>query len=126
MINGEVFMYLQGVNVDLKSVSINEEIEFIHGTFLKNWDDIKKKGLSRMKRNHIHFATGLPKDKSVISGIRKSAEVFIYINLRLAIREGLQFFRSANNVILSSGDENGIILPKYFLKVCDKNGHSLN
>lgn len=79
-----------------------------------------------MKRNHIHFSTALPSDKSVISGIRHDAQVFIYINLKLSILEGLQFYRSVNDVILSPGNENGFIIPKYFLKVCDNMGHMLN
>ena len=35
------------------------------------------------------------------------------------IEDGLKFYRSENNVILSPGDENGFINPKYFLKVID-------
>ncbi len=31
-----------------------------HGTFLKYWELIKKAGLNRMGRNHIHFTPGLP------------------------------------------------------------------
>lgn len=33
---------------------------------------------------------------------------------------GLQFFLSSNNVILSSGDENGVIAPIFFQKVVDR------
>lgn len=110
----------------MSAISIDEQIEVIHGTFLKYWINIKKEGISRMKRNHIHFSTGLPTDKSVISGIRPSVEVFFYINLKLALNEGLKFYRSLNNVVLSPGDENGFIRPKYFLKVCDKKGHILD
>lgn len=35
----------------------------IHGTYMKFWHLIKKEGLKRMARNHIHFAPGRPKDK---------------------------------------------------------------
>nr|CAI5847457.1 unnamed protein product [Callosobruchus analis] len=97
----------------------------IHGTYYKHWEMIKTQGLSRMSRNHIHFATGLPNDTNVISGIRKSAEVFIYIDLKKALLDGIKFFRSQNNVILSPGDENGFINPKYFLKVVDKQNRLL-
>lgn len=41
----------------------------VHGTTRTNFDLIvKSKGLSRMNRNHIHFAIGLPGDDCVISG----------------------------------------------------------
>lgn len=75
-----------------------------------------------MKRNHIHFAKGLPSDKTVLSGIRKDCQIFIYIDLAKALREGIKFFKSSNEVILSPGDENGVIDPKYFLKVINSKG----
>lgn len=115
----------QTIRPELNPVAIDEQIDVIHGTFLKYWIKIKNEGISRMNRNHIHLATGLPYDKGVISGIRHSADVFIYINLKLAISEGLQFYRSINQVILTPGDENGFIRPKYFLKVCDEKGQLL-
>lgn len=106
----------------MTTILSDEQLCVIHGTYLKNWSSIRKDGLSRIKRNHIHFSSGLPDDKSVISGIRHNAEVFIYINLKLAILDGLKFYKSVNNVILSPGDENGFIRPKYFLKVCNNKG----
>lgn len=56
----------------------------IHGTNAEAWKSIKTQGLSRMGRNHIHFAVGLPSDRSVTSGIRKSSTVFIYIDTEKA------------------------------------------
>ena len=41
----------------------------VHGTALRNWGAIKKSGLCRMERNHIHFARGLPGEDGVISGM---------------------------------------------------------
>lgn len=105
---------------------VTEEITVIHGTFFKHWEVIKHCGLSCMKRQHIHFATGLPNDRNVISGIRKNAELFIYIDYKMGIEEGLKFYRSANQVILSPGNENGYILPKYFLKVTDVSQGNIN
>jgi len=59
--------------------------QVIHGTYYRFWNAIKSNGLSRMRRNHIHFATGLPGDSQVISGMRQSAQVLIYIDVRKAI-----------------------------------------
>lgn len=39
---------------------------------------------------------------------------FIYSSI-----DGIQFFRSANDVILSPGNEDGIILPQYFQKITE-------
>lgn len=77
-----------------------------------------------MNRNHIHFAPGLPKKEGVISGMRKSCDVYIELDLFKAMKEGIDFYISSNNVILTEG-VNGVLLPKYFKKVISKNGEVL-
>ncbi|KAJ8720448.1 hypothetical protein PYW07_012491 [Mythimna separata] len=88
----------------------------IHGTYLKCWPQIKNEGLSRMKRKHIHLARGTLKDASVISGLRRGAEVHIYIDLAGALADAIKFYESENGVILTSGNEKGYLEPKYFAK----------
>lgn len=97
------------------------DCDIIHGTYLKNWKKIKTEGLSRMRRNHIHFAKGL----NFVCGLRHSAELFIYINFDKAKQDGLTFFESENGVILSPGNAKGFIETKYFLKVFTKDGQAL-
>lgn len=73
-----------------------------------------------MNRVHIHFTTALPIGKEhVISGMRNNCGIYIYIDFPKAFESGLQFFISSNKVILSPGNDNGIIEPKYFLKIID-------
>ncbi|XP_056020547.1 uncharacterized protein LOC125649502 isoform X2 [Ostrea edulis] len=91
-----------------------EAPEVIHGTYSSSWDIIKEQGLNKMKRNHIHFAAGEPGENGVISGMRTSCEIIIMIDVEKALNSGLKFFRSANNVILSPGDEHGFIRPCFF------------
>lgn len=81
-----------------------------HGTYKDKIKSIMTTGLSRMNRKHIHIAES---DDS-ISGKRKSADTKIYINMELAMKDGIKFYRSNNNVILTGGNNNGILLPKYF------------
>ncbi|XP_043406599.1 tRNA 2'-phosphotransferase 1 isoform X4 [Chelonia mydas] len=69
-----------------------------HGTYLRHWPAICRGGLSRMGRNHIHLAPGLPGDGHVLS-------------------DGIQFYRSANGVILTPGDAEGLLPPRYFQRV---------
>jgi len=88
----------------------------IHGTYFKSWKLIVATGLSRMGRNHIHMCTGIPGSSKVISGMRYSAQVAIYINVAKAIKNGIKFFKSSNGVILSSGDSKGYIRPQFFKK----------
>jgi 2'-phosphotransferase len=72
-----------------------------------------------MNRQHIHLSEDFPGSKSVISGMRANCEIAIYIDVKKAMQDGIKFYRSANNVILSPGDENGFLKPKYFLKIVD-------
>lgn len=84
--------------------------EIVHGTYKKNIDLIKKNGLCRMARNHIHFA----KKKETQYGIRKNAQVFIYVDVNNAMKDGIKFYESENEVILSPGiGKDGIIPSKY-------------
>ena len=90
-----------------------------------------------MKRNHVHFAPGLPKwindaqkstifeylgkDSStnieVVSGMRKSANILIFMNVEKLL--DLKLYRSSNEVLLCPGDENGIIPLSYILFAYD-------
>ncbi|XP_011690926.1 PREDICTED: tRNA 2'-phosphotransferase 1 [Wasmannia auropunctata] len=106
------------------SLKILDSVDFdiIHGTYFKCWPKIKTDGLSRMKRNHIHFAKGL----NFINGLRQNAELFVYINFRKAKEDGLVFLESDNGVVLCAGNSKGFIETKYFLKVITGDGQTLN
>ena len=84
-----------------------------HATYMNNLNSIKKNGISRMKRKHIHIA----ESDEAKSGKRSSCNVKILINMELAINDGIKFYKSENGVILTEGDENGLLLPKYFLDI---------
>jgi RNA:NAD 2'-phosphotransferase (TPT1/KptA family) len=80
---------------------------------MESWDAIKSQGLSRMARQHVHFAIGEPGE--VISGMRKTCDVYLYVDVSKLIQDKVPLFLSANNVLLSPGvGETGIIPPKYF------------
>ncbi|KAK9377673.1 KptA family-domain-containing protein [Lipomyces chichibuensis] len=97
----------------------------IHGTYMEVWNKaIKSQGLSKMKRNHIHLAAGLPGETRVISGMRANSNVYIYIDMKKAIEDGIRFYKSDNGVILTDG-KDGVLPPQYFSKVVNKNGDSL-
>lgn len=116
----------------LEKLSLSEEDKLpstvVHGTYHSSWPAILESGgLRCMGRNHVHFATGptlesvLPlhtdgtshtveglkslglDDGRVISGMRRDAQVLIYINLQKALEAGCPFWRSENGVILSEG-----------------------
>jgi len=64
----------------------------VHGTTSTAWPLIKKTGLNRMKRHHIHMAVGLPGDGKVISGMRASSAVVIRVDVARALAAGIPFF----------------------------------
>lgn len=134
---------LQVKDLELKPVltgSPNCPAEAIHGSYLRNWTSIQQHGLSRMKRTHIHLAPGLPEEDGVISGMRKDCDLAIFIDVPkalsgkinlfymmyliqrvvcmcfcvLACADGIQFFWSENGVLLTAGDTEGKLAPKYF------------
>jgi len=110
----------------------------VHGTTHGAWPLIvSSRGLKRMGRTHVHFAAGLPAGfKSVaesptdggegtaaapvISGMRNSSSVLVYIDIKKAIDGGVKFWKSENGVILSEGNEEGLIKLEYFKWVEDR------
>ena len=90
----------------------------VHGTTSKLLPVIKREGLSKMRRQHIHFATGLPGASGVRSGMRASCDAFVYIDLAKCLADDIPFFVSQNGVVLSPGvGSTGILPPKYFAKL---------
>ncbi|OOQ86739.1 tRNA splicing 2' phosphotransferase 1 [Penicillium brasilianum] len=96
----------------------------VHGTFHGAWPLILQSGgLRAMGRHHVHFATGPslestlatagttsqekgkePKQENqVISGMRRDAQILIYLDIKKALAAGCPFWRSENGVILSEG-----------------------
>lgn len=86
----------------------------VHGTYRSVAHIIQKEGLSRMQRDYIHLASGLA--GQVVSGMRASSQVLIYIDMAKAMADGIVFRESANGVILTRG-LNGVLDPKYFERV---------
>ncbi|WYZ40539.1 hypothetical protein EsH8_IV_000880 [Colletotrichum jinshuiense] len=93
----------------------------VHGTYFAFWKQIEESGgLKRMGRNHVHFAIGLPGDeKGVVSGMRKDAEMLVYVDIEKALREdeGMKWWISENGVVLTEGDEEGRVPCRLFREV---------
>ncbi|CAI5758456.1 unnamed protein product [Candida verbasci] len=78
-----------------------------HGTTTSKLSIIKSSGgLSRMNRNHIHLTC---KEYCTVSGIKKQSNVLIFIDINKCLNQGIKFYKSLNNVILTEGDEQGYI-----------------
>ena len=58
----------------------------VHGTFARHVPRLLRHGLltggTRRSRNHVHFTPYEPGDSRTTSGVRKSSDVAIYIDLQ--------------------------------------------
>lgn len=115
--------------LELKPIDVELAASFpvvVHGTYFKAWKLIQTSpGLHRCSRMHVHLASGVPGEQHVISGMRKTAEVYIYIDMVKAIQAGVKFFVSTNGVILTPGDEHGYLSREFFSAVADSSGTPL-
>lgn len=110
-------------DLEMKPITDPSEVACaVHGTDQRAWENIKEQGLSRMARNHIHLASGRPGASGVISGMRNSSQILIFIDLAAAMANGILFYLSTNGVILTAGNKEGYIPPVYFSSVERKVG----
>lgn len=112
---------MKTVKVDLKPILAASDIPTgvaVHGTTKKAWESIAKEGLSKMNRNHIHLAQGVPGD-NIISGMRNSSQVLIFVDVQKALDAGIKFHFSDNGVVLTEGNDKGLLGPEFFEKVED-------
>ncbi|RSL62943.1 hypothetical protein CEP51_013393 [Fusarium floridanum] len=113
----------QGHSIKLESAALlapitieagNVPDRVLHGTFFYFWPQIiETGGLKPMNRNHVHCSTGTP-EEGVVSGMRKDAELVIEIDIEASLKEGVKWWLSDNGVLLTEGDEQGILSPKFF------------
>jgi len=102
-------------NVELlKEITVANSLCY-HGTYKKFAEEIRKTGLNRMGRKHIH----LTNSPNAISGVRPNVNAFVYIDMAAAMKDGMIFYISDNEVILTEGI-NGNIDPKYITKITYK------
>ncbi|KAI0757079.1 KptA family-domain-containing protein [Daedaleopsis nitida] len=119
---------MKSIVLDLEPISSQASIPTgiaVHGTNKRAWESIKEQGLSKMSRNHIHLAQGVP-SSGVLSGMRKSSDVLVYIDVQKAIDAGIKFYLSANGVVLTDGNEQGFLLPEFFTRVETASGQPLS
>lgn len=121
---------LEGVKVDMKVISTAADAAdtVVHGTYHTAFQKIRESGyLSVMTRQHIHFAKGMPSEAGVISGMRASAQVVLFLDVAKCLEDGIPLLESASGVLLTAGVGTTGQLPlKYIKKAVDrKTGASL-
>lgn len=131
----------------------NAPATVVHGTTRAAWRLIVSSGgLRPMARNHVHFAAGLPAGfrsaaeaetdgskrdaeeggggttvaaPTVVSGMRTSSTVLMFLDLPRAMEAGLGFGLSANGVVLTAGDGDGLVPLRLFKRVEDRMGQGV-
>ncbi|KDR67620.1 hypothetical protein GALMADRAFT_257845 [Galerina marginata CBS 339.88] len=112
---------IKTVELELKPINSVSDIPTgtaVHGTNRIAWEIISKAGLSKMKRNHIHLAQNVA-GQNVVSGMRTSSQVLIFIDIQKALDAGFKFWLSDNGVVLTEGDSRGYLPKKFFSRVVD-------
>ena len=98
---------------DVKSYGV-----ILHASYWKHKTSMEASGIDRRSREHIHMtSTSNPKWGQAI---RQDINMFVIVNVELAIKDGFKFYESANNVILCSGNQDGFIPSKYLVFVARK------
>ncbi len=87
------------IDVDLGYTPKEPPEELFHGTADRNLDSIKKQGLVKRKRQHVHLSPD--RDTAVKVGVRHGKPVVLIIRSGEMQREGHQFFLSQNGVWLT-------------------------
>lgn len=89
--------------------------EVFHGTSRTRLGGVPsvvlERGLSRMTRNHIHMVSSRSSSR-----ILDWYDIIVTIDIFAAMVSGIKFYISTNDVILSPGDESGVI-PFRFLTI---------
>ncbi|KAK3858374.1 hypothetical protein Pcinc_035435 [Petrolisthes cinctipes] len=99
-----------------------DEVEVVvHGTYYATWNRILNYGLTSSSRGFIPCFPFVPVEKM---GPR-SFQLFIFINVRAAMADGIKFFKTSERQILCSGRSKGILPAKYFSKVVDAETRSI-
>ncbi|MBC9933265.1 RNA 2'-phosphotransferase [Chitinophaga qingshengii] len=85
------------IALDLEAVAPPEYL--YHGTVGKFMPAIRKEGLLKMSRHHVHLSE--KRDTAVAVGSRRGLPVILTVHSGRMFRDGMPFFCSANNVWLT-------------------------
>lgn len=96
------------VTVDLQYEAIQPPEYLYHGTVAKFMDAIRKNGLLKMSRHHIHLSESLETATKV--GTRRGNPIILTVRSGEMFKRGITFFKSENGVWLTD------IVPAEFIE----------
>jgi len=95
--------------VDIKFKKIVPPVILYHGTVDKFFDSIKKQGLTKQKRHHVHLSKD--KETAISVGSRRGKAIVLEVDCKKMLADGFDFFLSDNGVYLT--DE----VPSKYIKI---------
>ena len=87
------------VNIDLGLTPKDPPHKLFHGTTFENYEKIKKEGLLKMNRNHVHLSSDIETAKQV--GSRHGKPIILSIDCGEMTIENINFYQSENGVWLT-------------------------
>lgn len=89
----------------------------LHGTFIDFKASIIQNGLRRMSRQHVHMIS--MSNPEGFKLLRPDVTMFVIVDVKRAIQDGIEFCMSTNNVVLSEGNSEGCI-PRQYLTFLER------
>lgn len=87
------------IEIELNLMAVTPPEQLYHGTVAKYLEDIKKQGLQKMNRQHVHLSKD--KETAVKVGSRRGLAQILTVNAGEMHRAGFRFFLSDNGVWLT-------------------------
>ncbi len=87
------------IEIELNLIAVSPPEQLYHGTVAKYLEDIKKQGLQKMSRQHVHLSKD--KETAVKVGRRRGLAQILTVSAGEMHRAGFQFFLSDNGVWLT-------------------------
>ena len=96
------------IAVDLELTAVQPPASLFHGTVDRFLDEIRRCGLKRMNRHHVHLSGDIPTATKV--GNRRGRAIVLEIQAARMHQQGLTFYRSENGVWLTEA-----VLPEFIV-----------
>lgn len=101
------------IDIDLGLKATIPPVELFHGTSMDNIDGIKKSGIIKMSRQHVHLSADIK--TAFVVGRRHGKPAIILVDCKKMVADGIKFYQSENGVWLTDEVE-----PKYFKEIISK------
>ena len=97
----------------------------VHGTFLRHQPSIERNGLlpggygeqlrhGDLPKVHIHMGVVQQRNAGANDAVlRRGSTLVVYVDIRKAMKDGIKFYRTDGGAIITRGNRNGVLKPKY-------------